>query len=385
MRPPHLRRALPLVLLAAVGALMGSMLIGLAGCTDVGSAQGPRPAATADTTTTADAPDAPATFRALTLDAIDPVDRATLEEVQALGVTHLALTTFGFQSSVGTPEIRMHTDGRWYSETDAGIRTLARQADTLGLEIILKPHIWIGDYHGTGQARSEIDFTTEAAWQRWEADYRRLILHYAHLAAEIDAALLVVGTELATAARTRPAFWRALIAEVRTVYDGPLTYAANWYDEYEHIPFWDALDYIGVQAYFELTDAPNPSLTTLTQSWRPHREAMARLARTANRPVLFTEIGYRSVPYAAARPWQWPSRSERGTAPDDTLQARLYDAFFESLWEQPWFAGAIIWKWRPDAPSRPDRHALNFSPQNKPAEQVLRRWYTGDTAPAATH
>jgi hypothetical protein len=192
----------------------------------------------------------------------------------------------------------------------------------------------------------------------------------------VDAALLVVGTELATAARTRPAFWRALIAEVRSVYDGPLTYAANWYDEYEHIPFWDALDYIGVQAYFELTDAPDPSRAMLQQSWHPHREALARLARATNRPVLFTEIGYRSAPSAAARPWQWPSRSERGTAPADTLQARLYDAFFESLWARPWFAGAIIWKWRPDAPSRPDRHALGFSPQDKPAEQVLQRWYT---------
>lgn len=360
--------------------VVGGLLLGPAACAEAEIAQ--RASTVADTTQAP--PTAQTHFRAITLDAIDPVDRSTLEKLRRLGVTHLALTTFGFQPSVGTPDIRMHTDGRWYSETDAGIRALAAQAGDLSMGVILKPHIWIGDYHGEGQARAEIAFTTDAAWERWEQDYHRMIMHYAHLAEAIDAALLVVGTELATAARTRPAFWRGLIADVRSVYDGPLTYAANWYDEYEHIPFWDALDYIGVQAYFELSDADAPSLAVLKRGWQPHRNALARLARLTDRPVLFTEIGYRSVPYAAARPWQWPSRAEHGTAPDDTLQAHLYEAFFESLWDAPWFAGSIVWKWRPDAPARPDRHALSFSVQDKPAQQVLRRWYSGDALVPAT-
>ena len=43
------------------------------------------------------------------------------------------------------------------------------------------------------------------------------------------------------------------------------------------------------------------------------------------------------------------ARDEYGTvAPDFDLQARLYQAFFEQLWDDPWLAGIIIWKWHPE-------------------------------------
>ncbi|MCH8961672.1 MAG: hypothetical protein IH820_10220, partial [Bacteroidetes bacterium] len=282
------------------------------------------------------------------------------------------------------PEVRMHSDANWFSESDRGIRSLARQADSLGLKIILKPHIWVGRYNNGGQTRADIGFDTEEAWAQWEAQYHTFLMHYAHLAGEIDAAMLVVGTELANAARTRPAFWRRLIADVRAVYGGALTYAANWWEEYEDIAFWDALDYIGVQGYFELSKEDDPTLAMLREGWRPYKETMQRLSEQTGRPVLFTEIGYRNVPDAAAQPWRWPSRDEINTvAPDDSLQVRLYQAFFESLWHEPWFAGAILWKWRPEAQGR--RRYLNFSPQNKPAEQVIARWFSRAAPPATSH
>jgi hypothetical protein len=313
-------------------------------------------------------------FKGVTLDAVRAPEAATLERLQRLGVTHLALVSFGFQPAADVPEIRLHTDARWFSESDAGIRTLAAQAAARGMRIVLKPQLWVGDFDAGGQALHRIGFETEADWRRWEAGYRAFLLHYARLAEEIDAALLVVGTELARAARTRPAFWRALIADVRRVYGGPLTYAANWYGEYEDVPFWDALDYVGVQGYFELTPADDPSLDLLHAGWTRPREALARLARKVGRPVLFTEIGYRSVPDAAARPWRWPSRGEQA-APDEALQARLYQAFFESLWHEPWFAGALVWKWHPDEEARHPRHTLGFTPQHKAAETVIGRWF----------
>ena len=131
-----------------------------------------------------------------------------------------------------------------------------------------------------------------------------------------------------------------------------------------------------MQGYFELTDKENPSLETLRGAWNPHRETLAALAKETGRPLLFTEVGYRSIHYAASKPWRWPSREERGTVePDYELQARLYEAFFQSLWEEPWFAGAILWKWHPEAERRADRLALDFSPQFKPAEDVIEQWF----------
>lgn len=58
---------------------------------------------------------------------------------------------------------------------------------------------------------------------------------------------------------------------------------------------------------------------------------------------------------------------------DSTLQARCYRAFLSTMGRTPWFAGAIVWKWHPDTD---DQRPTAFTPQGKPAERILRRWFT---------
>jgi hypothetical protein len=309
-------------------------------------------------------------IRAVTVDARRRPEPELLERLAELGVTHVTLVSFGWQRAVDDPRVRIDTSDGWYSESHRGIRALARQADTLGMDVILKPHLWIGGYD-EGMSRSEIGFDRPAAWARWERSYRRFLTVYARLAQDVDADVLVLGTELSSVSTTRPDYWRGLADTVRTVYDGELTYAANWHDEYQEIDFWDALDYVGVQAYFPLTETENPSLDTLRARWRTHRRTLERLHKRTGKPVMFTEIGYRSAPSAAATPWLWPE--EDGTvAPDSALQARCYEAFLSTMSGVPWFAGAIIWKWHPAHSS--DRPTA-FTPQGKPAEAVLRQWF----------
>ena len=311
-------------------------------------------------------------IRAVTLDARRAPAPSVLDTLRGLGASHLTVVPFGFMPESSEPVIEMNTNARWYSESDAGIRTLAQQARRRGLDLILKPHLWVGHYSSESAWRDEIGFDTEAAWRTWETQYRRFLLHYARLAEETGADVLVVGTELARAVRERPAFWRRLIASVRGVYGGRLTYAANWYEEYEAVSFWDALDYVGVQAYFPLSDEKNPPAGALHAGWQAHCEALRRLSEKTGRPILFTEIGYRNVGYAAAEPWRWP---ERGTEPaaDEALQARLYAAFFDRVWSEPWLAGAVVWKWH----AGKDRRITGFTPQGKPAADVLRRGFGG--------
>ena len=320
----------------------------------------------------------PPPFRAVTLDARSEPTPGTLERLRRLGVTHLAVIPYGFQRSYNAPEIRLNLDARWYSESAAGIRDLTREADSLGMGLIIKPQLWLGGHNeGTPSWSADIMMTSEADWQAWEANYRQLLLHYADLADEVDAALLVIGTELGRAVEARPAFWRSLIADVRERYDGPLTYAGNWYDDYEIVTFWDALDCVGVQAYFPLTKQSDPSLETLLQKWTSHRDAIKRLHERTGRPILFTELGYRSVPYAAAEPWRWASREEVGQVEaDEALQARLYQAAFETFWQEPWFDGVILWKWQGNPSRRTGRRALDFTPQDKAAEAVIAEWFS---------
>lgn len=313
-------------------------------------------------------------IRSVTLDARHPPSDALLHRIRDLGTTHLTLIPFGWQRRPDDPSVRLDTTDGWYSESNSGIRTLARKADTLGMGVILKPHVWIGHYSSEGQARNEVGFDTEAQWAQWEADYRRFLLHYARLAQDIGADVLVIGTELHRAAESRADFWRGLAADVRTVYDGKLTYAANWYAEYESIQFWDALDYVGVQAYFPLASGTAPSMDSLRAGWRRHRQTLQAVHERTNRPVLFTELGYRSAPSAAAKPWEWPERDEQPVAGADTLQARCYRAFFEVMSDASWFDGAIVWKYQA-LPER--RRPTGFSPQDRLAEAVLQRWFGG--------
>lgn len=317
-------------------------------------------------------------IQSVTLDARNEPSPAMLPELRKFGVTHVTLVQFGFQRSIEHPEIRMNPDARWYSESDLGIREMARSADSLGMKIILKPHLWLGRYSAEGQSRDDIGYLEEDQWKAWEADYTTFLMHYAHLAEEVGADILVIGTELARSAHERPEYWRSLIENIRSVYRGRLTYAANWWEEYEHIEFWDLLDYIGVQAYFELSDQPGPTDEMLAEGWEPHVEVLSDLSERLNRPVLFTEIGYRNVDDAAAKPWRWPSRDEIGqVTPNNALQAQLYTVFFNELWNETWFSGAILWKWHGDREQR-RASSLGFTPQGKPAEEIIRQWFNSD-------
>lgn len=297
---------------------------------------------------------------------------AALTELRAGWIVQ---TPFGWQRRHDSPELALVTGGRvLWGETDEGLEATTRLARRLGIRTLLKPHVWLTD--AGGKWRADIAMSNEQEWRRWFADYRSFILHYARLAERLGIEGLAVGTELHATVRQRPDDWRRLIGEVRQVYGGFLTYSANWYREFEDVPFWELLDFVGIQAYFPLTDKPRPTVDELVAGWQRHLQAIEAVARQSGKPVLFTEVGYRNTADAAIDPWRWPTRAERfvGRGDPDT-QARCYEAFFRTFWHRPWVAGAYFWKWYPGATRVT---GIDFSPQGGPAEAVLARWYAGE-------
>ena len=115
-------------------------------------------------------------------------------------------------------------------------------------------------------------------------------------------------------------------------------------------------------------------MNDLKAGWAPHLEAIDRVRKKHGKPVVFTEIGYRSTTDAAIEPWQWP---QRGPSPlvDLETQSSCYRAFFELFWDQPWFAGAYLWKWFPRHERAGGEKHHGFTPQNKPAEKIVEEWY----------
>jgi hypothetical protein len=88
------------------------------------------------------------------------------------------------------------------------------------------------------------------------------ILPFAREAQQAGADMFCVGRELDSTVVAREADWRDVVARVRALFHGPLTYSAN-FDTWQAIGFWDALDFIGASAYFPLSDRADPGLAEL--------------------------------------------------------------------------------------------------------------------------
>jgi len=291
-------------------------------------------------------------------------------------------TPFGWQRNYDSPQVILATPNQvFWGESDEGLTVTTQMAHRLGIKTMLKPHIWL-HRNGSGKWRGEIEMKSEADWERWFASYGKFILHYAKLAEKLNIEALCIGTELHLPAVRREADWRRLIEHIRRVYHGKILYAANWYREFEEINFWDALDYIGIQAYFPLTKNRDPTVEEIKKGWQPYLKAIEKVQKKFQKPVIFTEIGYKSTDDSAIEPWKWPREMEWSKIRiSPQTQANCFEAFFQTFWRREWFAGAYFWKWFPHNPQANRHYRYSFTPQFKPAEKVIAKWYRQPVSP----
>ena len=271
------------------------------------------------------------------------------------------------------PATDANVDNTFLSRRLTRLREQKRLADAHGFYVVLKPHIWLSTSPG-GTWRSDIAMDSETDWEAWFAFYESTLLSYATLAEELDVDLFCIGTELHSTVAAHPERWVRLIAKVREVYSGQLTYAANWSDPLEDIPFWDTLDYIGIQAYFPIAENKSPDLEELEAGWQQHTKRLEALSQQVGKPVLFTEIGYKSTTDAGVAPWTWVQATDRFYRRISLrTQALCYEAFFNVVWPQPWMAGIHVWQWQAGEVS--DGKNNGFSVEGKPALNVIARGF----------
>ncbi len=91
-----------------------------------------------------------------------------------------------------------------------------------------------------------------------------------------------------------------------------------------------------------------------------------------NKPILFTEYGYRSIDFTGKEPWD----SKRITGSINLLaQKNGLQAIHNQFWKEDWFLGGFIWKWFHKHTEVGGENNNRFTPQNKPAEVLLRSLY----------
>lgn len=311
----------------------------------------------------------PMSIRGISLEAPPQwVGPEVLEPLQQLHANWVAVIPFGF-SRGNTPQV-YYNGNQWWGERLDGAAAQIDYAHQKGMKVLLKPHVWIGGQGWPG----DYELSSEAGWQAWEQSYRAYILASAEIAQQHQAELFCVGTEYRIAVRKRPEFWVELIKQVRAIYDGPLTYAANW-DNYQNVTFWKELDYIGVDAYFPVCDLKTPQVETVKAGWEPWVAELSNAAAEADRPILFTEFGYRSVDYAAAGHW---NVADKETDVNLSAQSNAYEGMFQALSEEDWFAGGFLWKWHISGRRNGGPQDDRYTPQNKPVEEVIKKWYKAD-------
>ena len=294
-----------------------------------------------------------------------PVDISSMKPVLEVNANWVCIMPFAF-SRTNESFVKFDNARQWWGERSDGAAATIGFAKKLGLKTLLKPQVWFSGGAFTGN----YDAGSEEAWQEYEAQYRQYIITMARVAEEHQVEMFAVGTEYGTFAKTRPDFWRKLIKEVRSIYKGKLTYAANW-DTYKYIPFWDQLDVMGIDAYFPISDDKDPSMASMLLGWQKWANEIELEQKKHKLPVIFTEFGCRTTDYALKEPWS----SDKGGAVNLDVQGRAYQAMFKVMDEYDWFKGGFVWKWFHRHNDVGGLENNRFTPQNKPGEKILSEIY----------
>ena len=292
---------------------------------------------------------------------------AALDELVALGCNWVSFTPFGRQWDLDETDIRMDFEAP-FSANRESVRRVIAQAHARGLKVLLIPHLWVD----MGGWRGEIAHPDDASWGRWFAAYGRFVTAWARVAEESHAEMLSVGVEMVSSSGSRGE-WFDVIAAVRRVYHGMLTYSANW-DEEAHVLFWDRLDVVGIQAFYPLAEHPNASLDELRRAAVARADRLETWARREGRSVMFTEFGYTARTDPTLRPWEWPD-TMTDVHVDAHAQALGYRALMEAFIPRRWFAGGFVWRYYSNPMDASQEADWGFSPRGREGEVVLRQLY----------
>ena len=289
-----------------------------------------------------------------------------LDELVRLGANAVSITPFGRIWSTRSSEVLLDFEAP-YPENRERIGAMIAQAKARGLYVLVIPHLWVE----TSGWRGEMEPDGEDGWARYQASYRAFVLAWARDAQRYGADAFSIGVECKSWSGRFGEYWSALIADVRAVFDGELTYSANW-DEVDDVAFWDQLDLIGVNAFFPLAHENGASDAAYRAGAEAAIGSLEQLSRVLDKPILLAEIGYTTRRDAAVEPWLWPD-DMHGVVVDEREQARALAALAGAAAQSERVRGFFVWRYYANLDDVSQEAAWGFSPHAKLAEPVLSR------------
>ncbi|MDN8591199.1 1,4-beta-xylanase [Paenibacillus sp. 11B] len=238
---------------------------------------------------------------------------------------------------------------------------MIRYARTLGLRVILKPTVNCTD--GTWRAHInffDIDVPCERKWKDWFRSYTTYQKHYAAIAERENCEMFIVGCEMVQSER-RSEEWREVIAGVREVYSGLVSYNTDKYQE-GHVKWWDAVDVISSSGYYPIGD------------WEAQLDRIEQVIAPYGKPFFFAEAGCPSRSGSAQVPNDWGLTGEVNAQE----QEQFYEAMFRHASQREWVRGFGLWDWSAHLHQKQDALSDDgYGVYGKPAEKIIRRFYEG--------
>jgi hypothetical protein len=292
----------------------------------------------------------------------------SVDEIADLGANTLVVVTPMFQRKADSSRIRFV---RSKCPTDEQLTAILRRGKEHGLRTMLMPILLI-------ERPEEKEWRGVIApddWDAWWESYASFIDRFLAIAVACDVDVLSIGSELNTT-ESQVERWTAIVERVRARYHGLVTYSANW-DRYDKAALWPLVDVMSVSSYFELErDRPGAPETDLVRAWAPVRGKLLQTARVWGKPLLLSEVGYPSLPWANAHPWNYVPQD--GIKADHEAQCRSWRAFFEA-WRAPLadpgsgLLGFCGYRWDPYHAG--GEYDTGYGIDGKPAREVIRHGF----------
>ena len=271
-----------------------------------------------------------------------------LKQMKRLGCTWMCLLINEMQEDADTiaPSYTQWT--HYPSEIEA----VVTEAKSLGLKTMIR--LSKPQYYENALSADKEELLDPEGWFATYADYAN---RYAEIAEDVGVDIFCAGSELHdTFLQGYDSEWTSIINGVRARYNGPVyfTMAGNGFlKNGNSIPFWDELDYIGINAYFQLSfidtqtcvmDAGspgtyNPTPQELMDQYECAMNTIQDFRISANltdKPVIFGEGGYRSTDGCNMKIDDPPI--------DMQEQVDCVNAMMTKAPERDWFKGMNFWQ-----------------------------------------
>ncbi|MDP2638433.1 MAG: hypothetical protein Q8P26_05225 [Candidatus Levybacteria bacterium] len=304
--------------------------------------------------------------------------KESLINLKSTGANYVSLIIPLYQSDANSTTIF----NGWNTPTDESLIDAVNYAHSMELKVSFTIHMEMA----SGGWRANINPSDRTAWFK---NYGDKVRHYSLIAKNHGVEEFALGAELYNMTSQSVNFtntqnWNDLISSVRAIYPGILTYSSqrggSSYNEVWEIGFWDKLDYLGLSAYYSLASyTDNPTVDQIKSSWNQiNNQEVLPLSQRFSKPLIITEVGYISANGANKEPWNW-----LGGGVNLTLQSNLYEGLF-SFWDtQSFLKGIHLWDWSSD-PNAGGSGSTGYTPQDKPAQDVMTKWFTSSPSPTPT-